>query len=58
MFNASERDLLVRAVVTEMARVKRSVNATTNQSIKEILNSEVLLLNSLEGRLLTMKVEK
>ena len=58
MFNAAERDLIVRSIVTEVARVKRAINAATNQSIKEILQAEVVTLNSLEGRISVMEVEK
>ena len=58
MFNAAERDLIVRSIVTEIARVRRAINAATNQSTKEILQAEVVTLNSLEGRISVMKVEK
>lgn len=50
VFNSQEKVLVSRAIDTERARMKRSINAAPNQAIKEILSGELALLDSLAGR--------
>lgn len=47
---AKDKELLVSALETETAKVKRAINAASNQSIKEILGAQVSDLQSLVGR--------
>lgn len=46
--NSAEKGLLMQALETEQARVKRQINAEKNQAIKELhqstLNSVVVLI--------------
>lgn len=45
-----DKKLLLESLETETARVKRAVNAATNQSIKEILSAHQQALQALYGR--------
>lgn len=46
-----DKQLLLSALVTEQARLKRSINVSPNQAIKEILGVELANSLALTGRL-------
>lgn len=57
-FTKKDRELLSSAFTTECARVKRAMNTASNQSIKEIYQADLHSLSELEGRILSVMVEK
>lgn len=48
--SASDKSLLLGALDTEAARMKRAINTNPNQSIKEILAGQLAELHALSGR--------
>lgn len=50
VFTKRDKELVQRSIQTEAARVRRSMNAASNQSIREILQGELGELQALEGR--------
>ena len=55
--NLAEKILIVGSLETEMARVKRAINAEKSQAIKEIHNSMLQTLVVLIGRVSNEPVE-
>lgn len=48
--NTAEKLLLISALDTEAARLKRAANAASNPSIKEILGGQLADVNALAAR--------
>lgn len=48
--NASDKELLISALDTEAARLKRAANTSPNAAIKEILGNQLASLHALSGR--------
>ena len=48
--NKSEKEFLIRALETEIARVKRAANTQCSPGIKDILGQEMQALVLLHGR--------
>lgn len=48
--NVEDKKLIVAALETQIAKVKRQIVASSNQSIKEILEGQRLSLVALVGR--------
>lgn len=49
--SSNDKSLLLVAIDTEVAKIKRAINATFNQSIKEILQGDINQYISLSGRI-------
>ena len=49
-FTAAEKALLIGACETEQKRMARAINATPNQSIKEIMFSDLRALQAVQSR--------
>jgi len=45
-----DRNILLRGLITEEARLKRAINAESNQSIKEILDADRQKVIMFRGR--------
>lgn len=50
VLNAKDKELMLSALQTESARVKRAMNSSANQSIKEIHQAQLFDLQELVGR--------
>lgn len=50
VLNAKDKELMLSALQTETARVKRAMNSSANQSIKEIHQAQLFDLQELVGR--------
>lgn len=50
ILSKDDKVLLLRALSTEAARVRRAVNAESNQAIKEILAGQEQAVQALYGR--------
>ena len=50
ILSAADKLLLISALDTEAARLKRASNAASNPSIKDILGGQLAEVNSLAGR--------
>ena len=48
--NKSDKVVLQAALETEEARIKRAINAQSNQGIKELMQAELVLVRELQGR--------
>lgn len=51
VLSKEDKALLVAACQTEQNRMARAINASPNQSIKEILRSELVNLQALQARI-------
>lgn len=57
VLSKADKTLLLMCIQTEAARLKRAINASPNQAIRELLDADLGNLRGLEGRVIQEPVK-